>query len=400
MKIAYISPMLLPLDDDCGGAVEQLMLSFIKENEINTENLYIDVYTLPLNQHHKYKFSNFIEINKSKIETVIQKTFNFINKIFLFSYYPFNLIHYKVAVCVKKKKYDAIFIENSMLLFKQVYHKLENKTNKPKFYYHLHNNLGDIDKNSSNYKYILKRAENIFCVSDFIKNELNKIEFSEKNVTIHNCINKSDFTITDEWHLNIKKIRKKYEIESDIVIGFVGRTVEDKGIIELFEAFIKLSKEIQNIKLLIVGSAWFSNECNEYNDFEKKLKKILEKYKDKIILTGFVPHNEVKYYYTIMDILVIPSKCDEAFGMVALEGLILNIPILTTGVGGLKEVLNEYATYVEVNDLSNQLYCSLKNSLLNKSIKPIIPDSYFNQFSQEKYYKDISERLKSSNENY
>ena len=67
MRIALVSPMLLPISKS-GGAVEQLILSLVLENEKAKHPLNIDLYTIyqdDVNQN--YKYTNVISVKKSYI---------------------------------------------------------------------------------------------------------------------------------------------------------------------------------------------------------------------------------------------------------------------------------------------------------------------------------------------
>ena len=395
MKIAYISPMFLPLDDDCGGAVEQLMLSFIKENEEYKNDIYIDTYTLPLKRKYSFKKNRFIEIGESKFDRVLQKIINGVLKIFYKEKYPYIRINNKVANNLMNQQYDVILIENSMFLFKTIHKKYNNVNSKANFFYHIHNSLGDADKNLKNYSYVLKNSKKIFAVSDFIKEQLDKGLSSNKVVTIKNCIDFDNFIINFDDKEKIESLRSNLNLENNIVFGYAGRVTEEKGVYELICAFKRLSNEFDTIKLIIIGSSWFAD--TKEDKFTRKLNEISDDIKDKIIFTGYIDHSEIKKYYCLMNSLIIPSKCNEAFGLVALEGMTLDIPIISTGTGGLKEVLDDYALYVNVDDLENSLYLGMKDSILNINNIKRNKKKDLSDFSQKFYYKEILKEILDEN---
>lgn len=123
---------------------------------------------------------------------------------------------------------------------------------------------------------------------------------------------------------------------NEFVIGFCGRLVTDKGIIELVEAFdlIKHQSSVKH-KLLLVG------------DFEKR-DSLPQKTIDKInldidiIVTGFI-FNDIEYYYSLMNLYILPSY-REGFGMSVLEASSMQIPVLTTGHSGSKHSIIESKT--------------------------------------------------------
>ncbi|HEX2031014.1 MAG TPA: glycosyltransferase, partial [Actinomycetota bacterium] len=51
-----------------------------------------------------------------------------------------------------------------------------------------------------------------------------------------------------------------------------------------------------------------------------------------------VPHDELPWVYSAADVLLMPSR-SESFGMVALEAQACGVPVVASGVGGLRHVV-------------------------------------------------------------
>jgi glycosyltransferase involved in cell wall biosynthesis len=58
-----------------------------------------------------------------------------------------------------------------------------------------------------------------------------------------------------------------------------------------------------------------------------------------VSLCGFIPDEQMPLYYQAADLFVIPSITDEGFGLVTLEALACDLPVLGTPAGGTVEVL-------------------------------------------------------------
>jgi UDP-N-acetylglucosamine:(glucosyl)LPS alpha-1,2-N-acetylglucosaminyltransferase len=56
----------------------------------------------------------------------------------------------------------------------------------------------------------------------------------------------------------------------------------------------------------------------------------------RIIYIGMAPHEQVRKYYAIADLVVIPSIVPEGLPVVAEEAISLNKPILGFNIGALK----------------------------------------------------------------
>ena len=97
----------------------------------------------------------------------------------------------------------------------------------------------------------------------------------------------------------LNKLRERLGLSrDDMVVGFTGRLVRDKGIIELVEAFKALKADVPRLKLLLVGM--FEQRDALPGDLVKQISDDAD-----IIHTGYVDYNEIEYYYSLMDIYVL-----------------------------------------------------------------------------------------------
>ncbi len=123
----------------------------------------------------------------------------------------------------------------------------------------------------------------------------------------------------------VEALRTKYGIKpGDFVIGYSGRLVRDKGIIELVKAFDSL-KDADNCKLLLVGM--FEERDALPEDIRERILS-----DPRIIFTGFV-NGGMENYYALMDLYVLPSY-REGFPTGVLEAQSMAKPVVTTRVTG------------------------------------------------------------------
>jgi glycosyltransferase involved in cell wall biosynthesis len=96
-----------------------------------------------------------------------------------------------------------------------------------------------------------------------------------------------------------------------------------------------LIKAIPNVMLLVVGDG---------PDKEKLKNKAKELgIKNHIIWMGRMDHEEVIKLYTIMDVVVIPSRF-EGFGLSAAEAMAAGVPVIASAVDGLMEIIEDGKT--------------------------------------------------------
>lgn len=121
-----------------------------------------------------------------------------------------------------------------------------------------------------------------------------------------------------------------FKIKDEKVILFFGFIRDYKGLDTLLLAMSELKNK--NIKLLVAGEF--------YTDKEKYLGIIKEKNLESTVIlkTDFIPTNEVKYYFSACDAVILPYKSATQSGIVQIA-VNFRKPVIATNVGGLGEVI-------------------------------------------------------------
>ena len=189
---------------------------------------------------------------------------------------------------------------------------------------HIHNNPPWIQKiclKSVLYAITLPRYKKILTVSDAVVNEyvFNKL-MKDKTLVLGNPV--------DTSLVNNKANESSQSNIYDIV--FLGRLAPQKNPLRLIDIVYQVKKTIPNIRCACIGKGPLYNECR---------KKILElDLQNNIELLGFMenPYKILKN----SKLLCIPSDW-EGYGMVAVEALSLGVPVVSSGVGGLKDIVTK-----------------------------------------------------------
>lgn len=194
---------------------------------------------------------------------------------------------------------------------------------KAKIISHIHNNSPWIKSYGIySWAYLLSSLfyKKILTVSNSIENEYvfgklirNKIE----------CIgNPTDIELIHKKAMEYK-VNKKYDVI------FLGRLTPQKNpdlLIEVFKTLISIKSDIN---IAVVG------EGDQYESFKENVH--INKLQDNIEMYGFVENP-----YPILNaskIMILPSKW-EGYGLVAVEALSLGVPVICSGAGGLKNIVN------------------------------------------------------------
>ncbi|MBC2724504.1 MAG: glycosyltransferase family 4 protein, partial [Desulfosporosinus sp.] len=146
---------------------------------------------------------------------------------------------------------------------------------------------------------------------------------------------------------------------------YVGRLLDYKGIEDLIQAVSIRHKSGQRIHLNIVGKG-----TDSYEGFLKQLVRSLQ-LENYVHFHGRIPSSEVWRRMARSTALVIPSR-REAYGLVALEGMAIGTPIISSNADGLAELVpNACALTFEagnVRKLSQALASVQDNPSLQKSL--------------------------------
>lgn len=172
-------------------------------------------------------------------------------------------------------------------------------------------------------------------------------------------------------------IKNKYNIPCQMkIIFFAGRLDESKGVFDLINAFKELLNDRKDIHLLIAGDGDFDNLISfaEYSCFN-------------ITFTGRLSKEKLYQLYSIVNIGVVPSVCEE-FGFVAIEMMMHALPIIVSDTGGLAEIVEDGINGLKVPIVKMNGRRSIQVSILIKKINFLLDN--------EKYARELGERGRKS----
>lgn len=150
---------------------------------------------------------------------------------------------------------------------------------------------------------------------------------------------------------------------TDFVVGFVGRFVEEKGLLTLCDALLQLPPD-RPWKWLLLGRG--------------ELKQtILDKANaagmaDRLIWVESVPHAEVANYINLMSTLVLPSQSTEQFktltsvgwkeqfGHVLIEAMACQVPVIGSDSGEIPHVIGEAGLIFSEGNANDLKDCLLR----------------------------------------
>lgn len=382
MKIAVLTSGILPVPAVLGGAVENLIDYVLEYND--TYHLHdITIYSI----YHKKAIlqkalqspvNHYVYVNKNRlISRIGAKIHSYIGKHYCYHYqleYYFECVWHKM----KEKQYDLIILENRPGFALQ----LSERCNTP-IISHIHTNL--LYEPSVKNQKIAKATTMFLAVSQYIKNEIQKVGIKKDIHIVYNGLDSTHFNKQQSGAINRSLLGFK---DNDFIAVFWGRLVPKKGIKELLLAMQQL-KQHQDIKLLVIGAINYEDTSGQTNPFIDELKSIAKEIKDKVSFTGFIPYDKIADYLSIANVAVIPSRINEAFGMTCIEACAMGLPVIATNDGGIPETLVGQKHILLNKD--GDLPTLIADAVLDiKTNYPIYQGNYLNPlFTKETYVKSF-----------
>lgn len=217
--------------------------------------------------------------------------------------------------------------------------------------------------------FILKRADAVVVISqglkrDIIKRRLRRLKIDHAKIfVVKNGVDTSLFYPIEKDMAILDDLK----IKNEVVIGYISSIRKIEGLDFLIKAVKKLNQK--NIKVIIVGDG------DERKNLELLVKKL--NLEDTVIFVGKVPHNEIRRYYSIIDIFVIPRTKDYVCQVVTplkpLEAMAMGKCLLISNVGGLTELVNNKETGMvfeaeNIEDLSTKLVYLIENKNIREEL--------------------------------
>jgi len=138
---------------------------------------------------------------------------------------------------------------------------------------------------------------------------------------------------------DLVEFRRRYALDSEEIIFYVGRVVHEKGVHLLVEAMPRILAARPSAKLVVAGTGGALDAARRRAD-ELGLG-------GKALLTGFIPDDDRNRLFRVADVAVFPSLY-EPFGIVALEAMAACTPVVVADVGGLSEVVQNHETGITI----------------------------------------------------
>ncbi|MGD1903707.1 MAG: hormogonium polysaccharide biosynthesis glycosyltransferase HpsO [Geitlerinemataceae cyanobacterium] len=159
------------------------------------------------------------------------------------------------------------------------------------------------------------------------------------------------------------ELRAKYGIAADeFTIGFIGRFVEEKGLLTLARALEGMAD--RRWKCVLLGRGPLREQLETW---------VADRgWRDRVLFVESVPHDEVYRYINLLDTMVLPSETTyklktlssvgwkEQFGHVLIEAMACKVPLVGSDSGEIPYVIDEAGLTFPEGDADKLRQCLLR----------------------------------------
>ncbi len=214
--------------------------------------------------------------------------------------------------------------------------------------------------NPSRFNFINELADFVITTGEHVRENMiknNRIS-PTKIISIPSGVDKDRF---DPKKYDKKNSREYFKLKDDeLIIGHLARFAKLKGFDNFIEVAKNITQKFNNIRFVIGGDG--TKDMREY------IKNLIRKnsLEDNIILLGHIHNPEI--FFKAIDIFFFPSK-SEGVPQVVTQALMMNLPTVTTDVGGTKDLLvDNNFILVESNNIE-QMSKELEKLIKDKSLR-------------------------------
>ena len=240
-------------------------------------------------------------------------------------------------------------------------------------------------------KRVLAGAARIFAVSNFTRNEIEKLfEIpSDRVEVVYNAIDER-FLRGHASAADRDLIARRYQVTYPFLL-YAGRISPHKNVVRMIEAFSALKTELErdqaypDLKLIIIGDDLSGNP-----DLRRTV--VRSGVQNDVRFLGFIPIEVLRIFYDEAKIFVFPSLY-EGFGLPPLEAMVHGTPVVTSNVSSLPEVVGNAAVLVNPENVF-EIMRALHRVLMDQSLRDRMKERGYQQaakFSWETSVRRILE---------
>jgi glycosyltransferase involved in cell wall biosynthesis len=241
---------------------------------------------------------------------------------------------------------------------------------------------------------VLRKAARIIAVSQFTKNEIEKILSipDDRIEVVYNAIDER-FLHGHASEADRELIAQRYLVNYPFIL-YAGAIRPHKNVVRIIEAFSALKSELlkehekeqqfQDLKLIIIGDDLSSHP---------RLRRTVVRsgVQNDVRFLGFVPIDVLRIFYDVAKVFVFPSLY-EGFGLPPLEAMAHGTPVVTSNTSSLPEVAGNAALLVNPENVF-EIRRGLQRVLLDPILRAQMKQRGYEQAQRFSWTNSVSRIL-------
>lgn len=189
---------------------------------------------------------------------------------------------------------------------------------------------------------MLAKGLHVVCVSEYVRDYVRSVAGDDYLAKLHVIENSIRYEEVFSRLFSREAARENLGAadNEEMVIGYVGRLVNVKGVRDFVSAACKIQE--RNIRFVVVGDGLLRTELEELAAGADSLASIS--------FMGFVP--DAVRLFRGFDLLVLPSR-SEGFPIALLEAMAAEVPVLVSDIAVYREILRSADCFFKVGDVAD-----------------------------------------------
>jgi len=150
------------------------------------------------------------------------------------------------------------------------------------------------------------------------------------------------------------------EVKNRVLIGSVGRLVDQKNYQRLIDAFSSVLEEVLEAHLVLIGDG--------ENRLQLEREAVAQGIEDRITFLGECPRDDVYAALHEFDLFVMPSLW-EGFCNAVVEAMVAGLPVMCSDISTLREVVGDAAHYADPNDPADMARALIELLNMDSSVR-------------------------------
>jgi glycosyltransferase involved in cell wall biosynthesis len=165
----------------------------------------------------------------------------------------------------------------------------------------------------------------------------------ERVTVVYNAVEGKHFGSSSLSRTDRERLRRVLAPSGEKIVVFTGRIHPMKGIVSLLESAALVLQEEPHVRYVMAGEPDSKAFAREFRDVLGRNPTL----KDRVILLGKLPRQQVALLYSVANMALMPSVYDPC-PYAAIEAMAAGVPLIASDGGGLAELVDNRITGLSV----------------------------------------------------